>query len=114
MSIALASTADVQSLQACVPVLDATFPTIQEWNGTDMTIETLIESDAAEDNRTSRDTFGEISCSFTKTGTKREQEAEERVEKSRTQTAINPKETDSRLAQLGLFIALLGVISVAV
>jgi hypothetical protein len=114
MSIALASTPDVQGLRACVPTSDATRPEIQGWNGTDVTIETLIGSDAAEDNRTSCDTFGELSCSFIETRTKTEREAEERTQKSRTQTAINPKETDSRLAQLGLFVALLGVISVVV
>lgn len=111
MSITLTTTPELQSLPDSLPSTAGASPQIQGWTGTDVTIMTFVESNT---NGTSCGAFGEPSCSFTKAATKTEPRAGEEVRKSRTQTAANPMETDSRLAQLGLVVALLGVLSVVV
>lgn len=74
---------------------------------------TFINNDASEDNSTGRGGLNEVSCSWTETGTNT-LKVPRGVRQSETQPAVIPKEPDSRLAQLGLVIALLGVISIVV
>lgn len=114
MSVSFPASTDFMSLQACVPSASGAIPEIKGWNGSDITVRTLIESATTpEDNQTGCLSVEELSCSLTGTETKTHV-ARNMVRGSRTQTAIHPKETESRLAQLGLVVALLGVISVVV
>ena len=107
------ATLDLLSLQTCSLAVSGPGAEIEQWNGSEIIIRTLIEGVAAEDNRTRCGGVSELLCSWTET--ERETlDVPSKVQQSKTQTATVPKETDSRLAQLGLVIALLGVLSVVV
>lgn len=112
LSISLPVTPDIQSLQVCVPSTSGVSPEIKGWNGSDITIKTFLESAASEDNRTGRGGVKDLSSSCVETETKTW--TIEGMQQSKTQTTIHPKETESRLAQLGLVVALFGVLSVVV
>jgi hypothetical protein len=113
LSVSLPATPHLQDRHACVPLAGGEIPEIKGWNGSDIIIRTLIESATSEDNRTGCRSVDELLCSLTETKTKTDK-ARNVGQQSQTETAIRPKETESRLAQLGLVVALLGVISVVV
>jgi hypothetical protein len=107
------ATPDLLSFQTCGLAASGAGAEIEQWNGSEVIIRTLIGGVASEDNRTGCGGVNELSCSWTETETKT-LKMPSKVRQSKTQTAPAPKETDSRLAQLGLVIALLGVFSVVV
>lgn len=109
----LSATPDMQSLQSCIPSIAGATPEIEGWYGNSTIIRTIVENTASEDNITRCGSTEMLLCSWTEPETKT-RAAENEPLVSRTQAEMHPKETDSRLAQLGLVIALLGVISVVV
>ncbi|PSS28331.1 hypothetical protein M430DRAFT_165905 [Amorphotheca resinae ATCC 22711] len=112
MASSLAATASIPSSHACA-LITASGACLEapKWNGSDITTHPRNTGlDSTGDNRNASGDCNYVYCSLTEPETKTERESV----RTRTETAKVPKETGSKLAHLGLCIALLGLVSVAV